>query len=219
MEKFPILANERNTWCAILASVDQDDYLDDGELCDTIEEYAPQVILSDRELMMRACMLDSSILRNFVDESLSQNGDFLRDILTRDPEALRDIPVGSQEMFPELVVEFLPIALRKINQDRAAVDRRSRCRWLIEYIVSELWQNRGFIRAWFQGGGPFLDTRPMQALKDDREVFLWMAVNFPKDDPFGMVKSFEYASPALRSDKDFMLQAIEHNLRYIPCQS
>ena len=51
----------------------------------------------------------------------------------------------------------------------------------------------------------------MESLKGDREVFLWMAANFPKDDPAGLVKSFEYASPALRSNKGFMLQAIEHN--------
>jgi len=204
-EKFPILANERNTWLAIL-SVDQHKYAL-HELWDTIADYAPQVILSDRELMMRACMLDSSILYSYVNDSLSRNGDFLREILTMDPEALWHIPVESQAMFPELLVEFLPNALHTIAEDRTVSYQSS----LARQMIPELWQNRAFVRAWFQGGGPFLDSGPMESLKGDREVFLWVAANFPKDDPSGLVRSFEYASPALRSDKGFMLQAIEHN--------
>ena len=39
----------------------------------------------------------------------------------------------------------------------------------------------------------------------------WMAEYFPKDDPAGMLRSFACASASSLEDKDFMLQAIEHN--------
>ena len=205
-EKFPLLANERNTWLTIFDSA----VYPGTKIYEILDAHAPQIILSDREVMTRACISEPSLLRRSVDASLSRNGDFLRDILTAKPEALRFISAQSQGMFPELVIEVLPMALRKIIHDFHCF-RQTRFINLAEHIIPELWQNRGFIRAWFRGGGPFLPESVGEGLKADREVFLWMAANFPKDDPTGIVESFEFASPTLRSDKDFVLQSIAHN--------
>jgi len=207
--ELPPLVNERDVWSAIICNSPA---LRDWVVYSLVVSKAPTVIQSDRELMLKACSKNPDIIYDVLDETFARDGDFVRDLLTLDPQLLQALSLETQQMFPELVREFLPKALRNINRESKSVVRRARCISLARDIVSEFWQNRDFIRAWFQAGGPFCSGASfMASLKDDTEVFLWMAASFPKDDPDGMVLSFKCASATLLGDRDFMLQAIEHN--------
>lgn len=205
--KFPDLANERNVWMAIFNEPEKPNV----SYYDLVGAHAPPVILSDQELMIKACALDGDILVDHVDDTLSRNRDFLRDLLTLKPSVLRHIPDATQRMFQNIVIEFLPKALQEIFRTSKESLPQQSCRWLAESIPDDLWRDRNVVRTWFQSGGPFLPNPSMESLNGDREVFLWIAKFSPEDDRYGVVGSFNYASAAICSDKAFMLEAIQLN--------
>lgn len=205
LEKFPELHNEKEIWWTIVNSSPD---LDGHDIFYLVDKYAPPAILSDYEIMVKACALDRNILRGPVDGSLKRNRDFLRDVLTLKPEAFKAISAPSHRMFPDLVSDFLPQILREYKSYYSSPFYQC----LAEQVALDLRENRDVIQAWFQGGGPFLPEFFMEDLKGDKQIFLWIAECSPKDQHgSSVVESFQQAWPTLLSDKNFMLQAIAHN--------
>ena len=82
--EFPPLANERDVWSAIICNSPKL-----GELVySLVVSKAPPVIRSDRELMLKACSIDPEILVDVLGETFARDGDFVRDLLTLDPQLL-----------------------------------------------------------------------------------------------------------------------------------
>jgi len=210
-EKFPSLCSERNIWLTIfkkpLTAIDYKYY-------NLLSDYAPPTILSDREIMILACNFDDAILEEFVLDSLAHDRNFWVELLGTSPKALRCMSGEAQRMYPDLVLDALPRALKEIHQSFTTCSspfRGSVIRAFASQIAEDLWvSNRSIVRAYFQSGGAFL-PEDMQHLKADREVFLWMAKHIDKEDGAGFVTSFRHALPSLTNEKTFMLQAIELN--------
>ena len=78
---------------------------------------------------------------------------------------------------------------------------------LASRLAPELWNKRAVLKAWCFVGGPFVENCFPDSLKDDKEMFLWIA-EYCEGEYCEI--SFESASPALLGDKEFMLQAVEH---------
>jgi len=198
-ENFPELCNDRNFWLAIF----------DAASClsvySLVYRYAPDAIRSDYEIMLKACAAEPIILQNFVGANLSENRDFLEELLTLKPRALESMPPTSMQMFSELVIRFLPKVLLTLSNHRS--------KHFAKRIPADLWRNnRDIVLTWFKSGGRFFDIARMEHLKGDKEIFLLIAKHFPKERKFrSLVDSFKLALPALTSDKEFMLQAIALN--------
>jgi len=77
-DKFPMLRAERNVWLKIFKEPEVrvfDYYV-------LVDEFAPQTIRADREIMLKACSFRDAILKDFVDTDLSSDRDFLIALLT-----------------------------------------------------------------------------------------------------------------------------------------
>jgi len=202
-ENFPGLCSERNIWLTIFTNP-----LTEIDYYNLVSDHAPPAIRSDREIMMLACMCAIDILEEFVSDHLAEDRNFLVELLGTSPRALPYVSDEVQQMYPDLVIDTLPRALKEIHR---SAFRGSVIRIFASHIKEDLWvSNRSIVRAYFQSGGHFFPEN-MQHLKADREVFLWMAKHFDKEDGAGFVASFRNALPSLTNDKAFMMQAIELN--------
>jgi hypothetical protein len=80
---------------------------------------------------------------------------------------------------------------------------------MVAAVAPSLWENHSVVTAWFSGGGPFTYHFPVE-WKDDEEIFLLIAENCFTT--LLALQSFNnFASPRLKSDKTFMLKAVELN--------
>jgi len=202
-QRFAVLRNERNIWLNIF----KDPNVPELDYYMLVDNFAPQAIRADREIMLKACSFQDPILKDFVDTDLSGDHEFLVALLTENPAALRSIPDTAQQTFPDLIVRFLPNAVRRVKRSPAWYGLKS----LACGISLDLWRNnRSIARAYFQAGGAFLDLRCMDHLKGDKEVFLWIAKYYPRDD-LSIVQSFQYALLSIAIDKAFMMKAVELN--------
>lgn len=181
-EAIPTLRHDRDIWDTIIAS----------ENC-TID-LAPNSILSDGELMMKACEKDIWLLRK-VSGSLARDKDFLQKVIDMDPEALRHLSNDAQIQFPELVIDnlkpFLAVQSNRISGD------------LLEYIAPDVRTNPSFIEKWFTLGGRFLPRYFPESMRDEEQIFLWLAKHCI------IMSSFQNASDRLKGDRDFVSRLIE----------
>ena len=86
---------------------------------------------------------------------------------------------------------------------------------LHDNILPELWGNRHFVLKWFESSFPFVDSMPV-SWKDDKEIFLCIAKCCRED---CRNKSFLKASESLRSNKDFMREALKLDPNLFDCAS
>lgn len=225
-EKSPEPEFERAIWIKVFESPTiRADFPLCNELLANYEPNQAMVAASDRDFLVKLCGFHFRKGSCFVDESLRNDVRFLRDVLTFEPKALKDIPPHLLLAFPELVVDFLdnavphfvledfmyaaPEVKEQLQIKRAQKRRRKECDYLAKNIASGLWHNPAVVRAWLRGGGRFLERRFPESSKSDQEVFLLLAKHYyPKRDFEGLTKSFSFASPALRKDKKFILKAI-----------
>merc|ERR1712238_629668 len=133
-------------------------------------------------------------------------------------EALQFSPIevrGDKEIMLE-AVKIDPTAFEFCSEE-LSVDRNIVCAtkssnstdlWsLYENICEEMWSNRHVGLAWLSKGGDWLDDDFPDDFKDNEELCLTLAKHNWTD--------FENASVALRSDKEFMLNAVMVDARVI----
>lgn len=159
-------------------------------LCD-IFHLAPASILSDKEIMVEACLRDYQIFE-LLDTPLTEDYDILKAMITCTPEALHMINPWQQHQYPELV----RIAILSLKQEDM---------WdIFECIDDGIWaSNRSIAVAWLSRGGDYLHDEFPSSYENDPEMFLHIAKHNPHD--------FWCASEALCSNKEFMLQVVEIN--------
>lgn len=211
------LFDERRFWLALIRAADEngDDEVYELDVESYFEEHAPPVMLHDRDVMVEGC--SRNYLWKFADDALLNDPGFLKDVLKLEPTILADFDAQALTRFPDLLVEFLPIALRKVhNSDYKNDDTLTEpSEWMshmADTIPQELWnRNRHVVRAWFKGGGTFLEEKHGEYLNNPL-VACWICqFHLPETDGTGRVKIFKQAAPALLSDKDFMIRAVALN--------
>jgi len=192
----------------------------------------------DAELMSFACIVDEELLQA-MDPSLKSNRAFVRKVLLGNPSRLRCVYMGPDPdllgcMDEDLLAEVLeldPLALQNVSQEHQRRylhvvmeafgqlgDRQQhndRYRYgqdsVARSIAPDLWQNRAVLLHWFRSGLRDVEDvfDEMDTLEDDQEVLLLIAEHCHH--AAHRHRSFTRASQALRANKNFMMQAVEHD--------
>jgi hypothetical protein len=83
---------------------------------------------------------------------------------------------------------------------------------MVGRVPQELWDcNRHVVRAWFKGGGLFVEIQHAR-YKNEPRIGLWLCeYYFPRNDGPELVESFQQAVPALLHDEDYMRKAVSLN--------
>ena len=133
------------------------------------------------------------------------DGALLAEVLVLDPVALQFVSHDHQRLYPDAVKKaFGQLGRRQQQVDRDAIFLIAR------WIARDLWQKRDIVLQWFRSGLPFIANiqQWMGTLAGDREIFLLIAEHGQQEH---RRRSFAYASPALRANKVFMMQAVQHD--------
>jgi len=193
-DRFPFLAHDRSCWLKIIAS----DSIFRLETSDVIRECAPQQIRHDRELMLCACKQCDKVLEA-LPLHLQHDREVVEVVVERMKEASShdsfwDIPFNAQRLFPDLVAKA--ITVKNYLDIHDEYDER---------VAPELWSNLEVCKAWFSCTGSFVPSRLPESMKDNQELGLVIAKGFYlSNDVF-----IEGTSDALRSNKSFMMKAIQ----------
>jgi len=204
--RFPFLREERSIWSAVIASR--------PDLRLVIERHAPEQIRTDKELMKLACKRDDAVIELLRDE-LQQDREIVEAAVECGGWALQSIPDTAQRLYPDLVAK----ALSNVEEAGDEVQHM---------VATSLWTNMDVASAWFKVGGNFHSQFP-EAIKDKPEFGLVVAKHcrdmrdYDDDYEYRMRFFRQATSVALRSNKSFMMQAVEldcflflqanHNLR------
>ena len=201
LDGFPILCEERDSWIKLMDVCP--DYL--GDL---LALYAPVDILMDRSLMVVASRLPR-VLEN-VDDTLGLDRSFLEEVLDQNPLQLASLSLDVQILFPDLVLQHLPLWSQHPELSRRNIDG------LLSWLDRSFWGDRLFLETWIRLGLPVHHWMLPDPWDSDRGLFLLVAAHSRAD---YRSDSFSNASPALRADKNFMLQVLEHDAQLIFCTS
>jgi len=157
-------------------------------------QFSPIDIHGDKEIMLEAVKIDSSAFE-FCSEELSVDRDIVFATVESSSNYFHLLTDSYQLENPDIVV----CAIKSSN---------SKDLWsLYENICEEMWSNRHVGLAWLSKGGDWLDDDFPDDFKDNEELCLTLAKHNWTD--------FENASVALRSDKEFMLNAVMVDARVI----
>jgi len=170
------------------------------------ENAVPRAILSNEELMFRACCTDISNLDS-VDLTLLNGRSFLEKLLALHRTALLYLPQAAQRLHPDIVRNTLEQYCLWLPTN-ASLERRT------AFLATELFEDRAFVLKYFEAGLPFVEDRFPAEWRNDREIFLLIAKHCRKD---CRRESFSKASLALRDNKAFMLEALEHSNSLLQC--
>jgi Domain of unknown function (DUF4116) len=185
--RLPFLSSGRVLWTTVIDSSDCIEYL--GVL---IEDHASEQISLDKDLMICACKKDASLLE-ILSSQLQQDRDIIEAVVEVPYEALSYFPESSQRLYPDLLVE----AVSKFSKDcRVNIDDYA------HNIAEDLWSNLDVIRAWLRAGGSILEDFP-ETMVNSKEFGLLVAEHCD------LTTFVQATSIALRSDKEFMVQAVE----------
>ena len=201
-EHFPDSRNDRDLWSKVIDSAKRLE-----EASRVFNEYAPEIIRADQDIMTRAYDRFTDLLQ-YADPSLFENRDFAEHVLVGAKkwqdldQPYRYIPHDAQLRWSDLMMQSFPKRIAEFNSLTCMLEH-----WAGQ-LAPELRNDRNAMKAWFQGGGPFFDRLFPSAWKEDKEIFLWIAKHC---ESIAVGISFQLASPKLKKSKDFMLQAIEHN--------
>jgi len=214
-QQFPELCQDQNFWINLLSNFYDEDSLSSGTLTEFLDSFAPAEILSDSVIMKM--VIDHEDVGEIggldecfalVDHSLKSRRDFIEPLLDLDPTLLEGLSRENMENFPGLVKETLPnYANEATNFDVQYIYG------FAEKVPPSLWLDRSFVLAWFGSGLPFVTVHEdgtsffPEAWKNDKLIFLLLASQHQD--------SFEHAAPALRGDKDFMLQVVERDPSFL----
>ena len=205
MQKVPELCQDRSFWCRVVALGREH-----SSVYGLLEQTTtPQTILSDRELMTKACRINPNILK-LVDASLGNDRVFLERLLPLAPAALPKMSREAQRLFPDMIMNMFEVFVSQRCFSYWGVDVEG----LPRVLAPELWDDRQFVLRYFASGLPFAASIFPASWKDDGEIFLLIAKHCQKD---LRRQSFEKASVALRSKKDFLLQVLERDTSLFCC--
>jgi Domain of unknown function (DUF4116) len=155
---------------------------------DFLADMASPEILQDKYVMLAACKKDYKVY-DVLCAPLNQDQELVQAALSNTPAALYYIPAFVQRMYPELVAK----AIQRSPQNAD---------WL-EYVGDDLWSNSHVALAWALIGGEYLQEKFQSHFRDDKELFLLIAEHNWSE--------FSHASERLRSNKEYMLRAVEKN--------
>ena len=160
-----------------------------------IRKHAPGQIRHDKEIMVRACEANGQVL-DLISADLQEDREII-EAAVDDPCALYHFPRNAQRLYPELVAKAILSAgeIRVVNETDAT------------YVAEELWANLQVAEAWFEAGGHVHEGFP-ESLKDN-EQFGLLAATY--QEPTLGPSFIDATSTALRSNKAFMMQALEVN--------
>lgn len=176
-DAIPALCNDRDIWNTIIAS-----------RCDL--KLAPVSIRSDRDFMMKACVINASFLR-YLSENLARDRDFVQQVIDMNVMALHYV---SHEQFPELIIDTL--------ERFFAIERNHFGSNLLYFIDPDVRTVPSFVKSWFTLGGAFWAEYFPESMRDDKEIVLALAEKGPET-------SFEHASDRVKSDYAFVTQIVE----------
>ena len=194
----PELARVRPFWTAVIESTART-----STLHTLLRNHAAPGILRDRELMLLACKKDSRVY-SVIDATLQGEKEIVSAMVecydpcySHDPTIFSSFPKGIQSMYPDLVVK----AIRKTT--RRVVEMGD--------IAEDLWTNLDVMKALIANNHYHRhhDVIPLNLpdkIKDNERfgLFVTRFCHEPAD--------FELAtSVALRSNKTFMMKAVERN--------
>lgn len=155
---------------------------------DLLADLASPGILQDKTVLLEACQKDYKVY-DVLCAPLNRDRDLVAASLRSSPAALYDIPAFVQRMYPELVADAIQRSPH--NAD-----------WL-EYVGEELWSHRQVALAWACIGGDYLNEQFPAHFRHDKLLFLLIAEH--------NWSAFGESSSRLRSDKPYMMQAVEKN--------
>jgi Domain of unknown function (DUF4116) len=187
-DRFPCLRSDRDVWTTIIDSTKGDDFLPD-----LIGGHAPDQIRLDKVLMLCACKKNAAVLQ-LLSTPLQQDREIIEAVVKGSIEALVYIPFDSQRLYPDLIVKAISNMSTRGGGDFDHTE-------YIDQIAVDLWTNVDVTRAWLKGFPLNLDQFPQ--MRHSKEFGLLVAEHRPQD--------FDELSEALRSDKEFMMQAVEIN--------
>jgi len=211
--QFPELAQDQAMWEQIIDTTDED------ALYDLMEDCAPNAILSNHDIMLKACGMNNSILKLLPDTlPLATNRSFFETLLAREPTALETMPQSAhQRLFPDLIMKTFVALGQQSDLSLLVVTK------IAENIDETLWMDRRFVLRWFEAGLLFVASNAVgddvvfpSAWCDDNEIFLLIAQHCRKD---FRRDSFAIASNSLRSDKEYMLQVLKLDTSLFSCAS
>lgn len=214
----PALCQERTFWERILGGGPFECHESgDVDLRELLRDRATADVRSDAELMFNAYVWDDSCL-SVVDQSLLRNRGFLEECLAVCPYSFSFLSHETQRRFPDLVEKTFELMAAEEELEYAAINVEG----VANDVAPDLWDRR-MILNWFQYGLPFFTTTPrgpspFQHLTEDREIFMTVAECCRE--PL-RVDSFRQASQSLRSDKEFMMEAMQNDefSSLFPCAS
>jgi len=190
--RFPFLRRDRDIWSKIVSS-DAEEFFEDEGLTNLIQQYAPENIRTDQEIMRLACETNYEVL-GLLNPELRQVRDIVHAAIERSPYALDLIPSSVQCMYPDLIaIAFDRLAGyydEELDEDHAAM------------VDADLWNNMDVLKAWFENEGRGHTLIPA-AMKRKTEFGLLVA-KYCGLDEFAQLLPTE-----LRSDKSFMSKVVD----------
>ena len=188
-----------------------------------IRDFAPFHIRSDRELMIKACKSNPGYFRA-VGLSLVTDGDFLEELLLFEPDfyvsAFYPLVTLFASVNDHVTRQLLLENMKRCFRSCVLVGdhKKNSCHssfWM-SYCLSKnnLWAQRDVVVAWFETGLPFVHGHHPRSLKYDTGVFLLIAEYCSIRDK---QLSFLHSSPALRSDKEFMMKVLMKDPSLLSC--
>ena len=154
-----------------------------------VEMASPEIL--ENKTVMLAAVHENCHVFDLLGAPLNQDRDLVQAALRHSLAPVLYIPAFVQRLYPDLIAGAI------------ARSTKSEAREWQDYIGHDLWPDRRVARAWLSIGGDYLRSRFPVSFKDDRELFLLIAQHNWSE--------FCLCSPRLRSDKNFMRQAVEKN--------
>jgi len=200
VRRFPFLLEERTFWSTVIESGCEIEEI----LIDLLHEHLPERFLRDKELMLAGCRCEPAVLQ-LLPVELQQDRDLFEAVIGPNPryippepkpDALKYIPKSVQVIYPNLTVQ----AISNLIEGDGSVSFHGVTDSHVALVAESLWENLQIWEAWFEIGGELHSHFP-ETMKDNREFGLLVAKHH---------QGFETAaSVALRSDKAYMMKAVE----------
>ena len=150
-------------------------------------QFSPDHIRSDKEVMIEAIKNDS-IAFEYCSDELQQDLDVVKAAIEASPTCLYLVSENFQLENPDIVI----MAIERTDPDELGAT--------CDDVYEELWTNRDVAKAWLYAGGDWLEDYFPDEFSQDEELLLVVA-----DQNYS---EFDYANDSLKSNKEFMLQAV-----------
>jgi hypothetical protein len=197
----PTLGEDRQFWVNLL----KENQFEVEEYVEWIEEYAPQAIQLDHDIMFRVITKDPQRLfqeyHSLYNLPILRDESFMRRLFdSLDGFDITSVPEEFQRLYPHLVAGILIPNVLQNDPDEDEVEEFARS------IAEDLWNNFDVVTAWFSNNGKFIEEVIPETWNLDPKTFLWIVEHCEEED---VAKCFERAPKAMLDDKSFMMQVIQ----------